>query len=533
MDLGKQILKEYEYYNSERSTWLPYWEELSKYILPMKNNVYGVRSKGDKRGDELFDSTAIHANELLASALHSMLINPMTMWMWMTTRDEKLDLDDEVRMYFQECAMAMHAVLNNSNFRVEAHEMFLDEGAFGTGFLLMEEDDEDIVRFTSRPIYETCLAENNKGLVDKSYRCFKWTSEQILEETEWVKNLSADIRAKMEAQPQLEWEIIHCVKPRKGGLGRSSARSLKKARFGEYYVLKQDGTLLEESGRYYFPAITPRWSKLSGEVYGRSPGMKCLPEIKMINEMRKNIIKADQLNIAPPMAVPDDGFILPIQLKPYGFTFYRAGSQDKIEPLLQNVKLNISMEQIQETRDSINRAFFIDQLQLKDGPQMTATEVMQRSDESSRLLSPSVGRHDVEVLKPLTENLFEIMNRKGKLPKAPKILFGKRIDFTFSSSMARAQLSTEVMKIQKALGAISGLAQVQPQVLDYVNGDRMTKYVFNAIGVPQSVINDDSSVKQVREARSSAQQQQMQMMEEQHSAEITNKVAPALGQINE
>ena len=533
MELGKQILKEYEYYNNERSTWLTYFEELAKYILPMKNNVYGVRMKGEKRGDELFDTTAIHSNELLASALHSMLINPMTLWLWMTTRDEQLDTNDEVRKYFYDCALAMHGVLNNSNFRVEVHEMFLDEGAFGTGFLLMEEDEEEIVRFTSRPIYETAIAENNKGIVDKSYRCFKFTGEQILDEEGWASNLSAEMRGKMTNLPQQEWEIIHCIKPRKGGLSRSSARSLKKAKFGEYYVLREDGTLLEETGRYRFPALVPRWSKISGEVYGRSPGMKVLPEIKMINEMRKNVIKADQLNIAPPMTVPDDGFILPIQLKPYGFTFYRAGSQDKIEPLLQNVKLNISMEQIQETKENIKRAFFIDQLQLREGPQMTATEVMQRSDESSRLLSPSVGRHDIELLKPLAENLFDIMNRKGKLPKAPQILAGKRVDFTFASSMARAQLTNEVMKIQKALGSISGIAQVQPQVLDYVNGDNLTKYVFNAIGVPQSVINDDSNVKQVREARASAQQQQVQMMNEQHTADVANKVAPVLGQVNE
>ena len=533
MDIGKQIIKEYEYYNAERAQWLTYFEELATYILPMKNNVYGVRMKGDKRGDELFDTTAVHSNELLASALHSMLINPMTMWLWMTTRDEKLDMDDEVRKYFYDCALAMHGVLNNSNFRVEAHEMFLDEGAFGTGYMLMEEDDEDVVRFTSRPIYETAIAENNKGIVDKSYRCFKMTGEQILEDSTWEKNVPMELKQKMVSQPMQEWEIIHCVKPRKGGLGRSSARSLKKAKFGEYYVLKQDGTLLEETGRYRFPALVPRWSKLSGEVYGRSPGMKALPEIKMINEMRKNVIKADQLNIAPPMAVPDDGFILPIQLKPYGFTFYRAGSNDKIEPLLQNVKLNISMDQINETRDNIKRSFFIDQLQLREGPQMTATEVMQRSDESSKLLSPSVGRHDIELLKPLAENLFDIMHRKGKLPKAPKVLNGKRVDFTFASTMARAQLTNEVMKIQKALGSISGIAQVQPQVLDYVNGDNLTKYVFNAIGVPQSVINDDSNVKQVREARAQAQQQQTKMIEEQHTAEVTNKVAPALGQMNE
>lgn len=533
MDLGQQIVKEYEHYDNLRKPWLSYFEEIAKYVLPMKNNVYGNRMAGEKKGDELYDTTAIHANELLASALHSMLTNPAVMWMWMTSGDFELDSNDDVRKYVQDCVQAMHMVLNNSNFQTEVHEMFLDETAFGTGFLMMEEDDEEVVRFTSRPIYESCLAENNKGQVDKTYRAFKWTSRQIMEEDQWVKNIPEDILYKMKNNPEEEWEIIHCVKPRPNGVERAKVRSLKKTKWGEYYVLRTNAVLLEETGRYRFPFRTPRWSKMSGEVYGRSPAMKCLPEIKMLNEMRKNIIKADQLNIAPPLAVPDDGFVLPIQLKPYGFTFYRAGTQDKIEPLLQNVKLNVSMDQINEARSMIQKAFFIDQLQLRDGPQMTATEVMQRSDESLRLLSPSVGRHEGEFLKPTAEDLFDIMQRKGLLPKAPEILKGKQITFKFSSAIAKAQLATEVMKIQKALNAISGIAGAQPQTLDYIDGDVLTKYVFNALGVPQQIIKNEKDVKQMRDSRAQAQQQQMQMVQEQHAAEVTNKTAPALGMMNE
>ena len=526
MELGQQLIKEYEYHNSQAGTWLTYFEELAKYFLPMKNNIYGARAKGEKLGDELFDTTGIHANELLASALHSMLTNPTTMWMWMTTGDFKLDSDDSVRKYIQDCVQAMHMVLNNSNFQPEVHEMFLDETAFGTGFLMMEEDDEDVVRFTSRPIYEARIAENNKGVVDKVYRCFKWTSEQILEEEDWVSKLPADIKSKMVSDPNCEWEIIHCVKPRAKYSKRENVRNLKNARFGEYYVLRQNAILLEETGRYNFPFKVPRWSKISGEVYGRSPAMKCLPEVKMLNEMRKNVIRADQLNLAPPMAVPDDGFVLPIQLKPYGFTFYRSGSQDKIEPLLQNIKLNVTMDQIKEAREMVQRAFFIDQLQLREGPQMTATEVNQRTDESLRLLSPSIGRHYPEFLKPVAEDLFDIMLRKGLFPKAPEVLKGKRINFTFASAIAKAQLVSEVQKIQKALNAVSGIAQVQPQTLDYINGDNLLKYVFNALGVPQHIINNEKDVTESRTARAEAQQKQSQMIEEQHAAEVANKAAP-------
>jgi hypothetical protein len=255
--------------------------------------------------------------------------------------------------------------------------------------------------------------------------------------------------------------------------------------------------------------------------------MKCLPEIKMGNEQRKAMIQADQLNIAPPLAVPDDGYVLPIQLKPFGFTFYRSGTSDKIEPLLQNIRLNMSLENVNDTRERIRQAFFIDQLQLREGPQMTATEVLQRTEENLRILSPILGRQYIEFLKPLTERLFNIMVRRGMFEEAPAILKKKKVEFVFSSAIAQAQLVAEAQKIQRALAAISGIAQAQPQIIDYINGDNAVKYIFNAFGVPQSIINDNKDVKAVRDARAQAQQQQMQMQQQQHEAEVVNKTTPA------
>lgn len=528
--LVDKLCKEYELFKAERSSWESYWEELAKYVLPMKNNVYGSRTKGEKLGDELFDSTGIHANELLGSSLHSMLTNPSTIWMWMTTGDNALDMNDDVRSFIYSCVSRMHNVLNNSNFQSEVHEMFLDEGCFGTGDLLMESDPDTVVRFNARPIYESCIGENARGIVDKNYRVFKWAAETIVEE--WgEENLPLDFMQKVQDNPRKEFEILHCIRPRKGGKDYASARSLKQTKFMSVYILKECKWLLEEGGYYYFPHITPRWSKLSGEVYGRSPAMKCLPEIKLLNEMNKNILRADQLNLAPPLLVPDDGYILPIKLKPFGFTFYRAGTQDEIKPLLQNVKLNMSLDTVEMIRQRVSKAFFIDQLQLRDGPQMTATEVMQRTEESLRTMSPMLGRQDVEFLKPLAENLFSEMNRRNLFEKAPEILRKKNISFVFNSAIAKAQLAGELNKIQRAFSTISGVAQAKPEMLDYLDSDQLIKHVFNFMSVPQPLLNTDKKVQDLRTSRAKAQEAQMKMQQEAHAAEVANKTAPAMSML--
>ena len=69
--------------------------------------------------------------------------------------------------------------------------------------------------------------------------------------------------------------------------------------FSEYYFIPSEEMELEEGGYESFPYLVPRWSKLAGEKYGRSPAMQCLPDIQMVNRMKKEILVAAQLANRP------------------------------------------------------------------------------------------------------------------------------------------------------------------------------------------------------------------------------------------
>jgi hypothetical protein len=47
---------------------------------------------------------------------------------------------------------------------------------------------------------------------------------------------------------------------------------------------------------------------------------------------------------------------------------------------------------------------------------MTATEVMQRTEERMRLLGPILGRMEAELLGPIITRVFGIMLRQGAVP---------------------------------------------------------------------------------------------------------------------
>ena len=123
-DKAQKIVKLYDKLQANRVNWDSHWKDIAEFVMPNKDNVYLYdRAPGEKKFNDLYDSTAIHANELLASALHSMLSNPSNIFFGLTTGNTALDKNDEVRKWLQECVRRMHQVLNNSNFQTEIHEL--------------------------------------------------------------------------------------------------------------------------------------------------------------------------------------------------------------------------------------------------------------------------------------------------------------------------------------------------------------------------------------------------------------------------
>ena len=106
--------------------------------------------------------------------------------------------------------------------------------------------------------------------------------------------------------------------------------------------------------------LVPRYLKASHEIYGDHQ-MTALPDVKMLNEMSKTTIKAAQKQVDPPLLVPDDGFLLQLEL--YGrLNFYRSGTRDRIEPLNigANNPLGLNMEE--QRRNAIRKVFYVNQL---------------------------------------------------------------------------------------------------------------------------------------------------------------------------
>ncbi len=519
------LIKYYEKLKGDRANWEAHWREVAEYILPNKDGITGQKAPGEKKFGDLYDTTAVHSNELLASALHGMLTNPTTPWFGLSTGIPALDGDDDVRKWLQESVRAMHNIMNNSNFQTEIHEVYLDIGSLGTGALLIEEDDTDILRFLSIPIPEVYIDENYKGQVSCVARCFKKPIKDIVDEFGEFAFMEAGMMDLLK-KPHMEMEILHIV-------GENTAFNphfieVGNKKFYSEYILKDKKITLESKGYDTFPMAVPRWTKISGEKYGRSPGMKALPDIKMINQIMKCTIRSAQKTIDPSLQVPDDGVMGPIRTGPSAINYYRAGSKDRIEPILTGGRVDIGFQLIENVQTKIRSAFFIDQLQLREGPQMTATEVMQRTEEQLRLLGPILGRQHNELLKPLVDRVLEICLRRGVLPRMPEKILGKKVDVQYSSMIARAQKTAELESFNRMIQLMAPIFSISPEVQDNLDTDSAFSYVSNTLSLPFELIRNKVAVKKLREGRAEAAEKQNQMMQQQHEAEMLNKAAPAM-----
>ena len=295
--------------------------------------------------------------------------------------------------------------------------------------------------------------------------------------------------------------------------------------FASVYLEAGSGDELSVSGFREFPFVVPRYLKASHEIYGRSPAMTALPDVKMLNEMSKTTIKSAQKQVDPPLLVPDDGFILPVRTVPGGLNFYRSGTRDRIEPLNigANNPLGLNMEQ--QRRESIRAVFYVNQLMMQQGPQMTATEVIQRNEEKMRLLGPVLGRLQSELLKPMIDRCFAILLRNNQFAQAPEFLSGQDIEIEYVSPLAKAQKGTELSSITRAIEILGSLANVAP-VFDYINFDALVKHVADLVGVPQKVLKLQSQVNAEREQQAQLAEQQAQMQQMQQAAEAGGKIAP-------
>ena len=501
---------------AQRGSWETHWQDLSNYVLPNSADFNTKRSRGDKRTTLLYDSTGVHANEMLAAGLHGMLTNPASNWFSLRVKNDSQDtgssseakqwLEDTTNVVLSEIAAPSVA------FPSHIHEYYLSLCSIGTACMFVgEPSTREGISFRAIHIDEIFIAENADGIIDTVFRSFKMTVRQIVQK--WgEESLSPRIKRMYEKQEfDKEIDLLHCVYPRDDvDKGKRAATMLPVA---SVYIDEKENHVLAEGGFHEMPYMVSRWSKTVGEVFGRSPAMTALPDIKMLQEIMKTTIKAAQKVVDPPLLVPDDGVLGPIRTIPGGLNYYRASSGARIEPLLTGGNIGISYEMMTDLRDRIRTTFFLDQLQFQGAPRMTATEVVERTERTLRLLGPTLGRLQSEFLGPMIERIYGVLSRAGRLPGPPESIAEQELKIEYVSPLARAQRQSETQGIMRTLEFIGPIAGMDPQAAQVIKGADTVRHIAELNGVPPMLLKSNEELMEEAKAQQEAQAAQQQMMQ--------------------
>ena len=176
-----------------------------------------------------------------------------------------------------------------------------------------------------------------------------------------------------------------------------------------------------------FPAVVGRWGAISTETYScESPGMVVLGDVKQLQHEQKQKGNAIDYMVNPPIGLPSEAKDSDIDMDPGGQSFINGATGRKPAEQLWNVAINLNdlRQDTLEVQNRIRAGFNVDMFLMLSNQsalnQMTATAVAELHEEKLLMLGPVLSRFNNEVLRPLIDRTFDILNEEGLIPPAPE-----------------------------------------------------------------------------------------------------------------
>ncbi len=524
------LLTRWGHLRTERATWWSHWQEVTTYLLPRNGRYFEQdRNKGHRRHNSIYDNTGTRALRTLGAGMMAGATSPARPWFRLGTADPELNRYAPVKMWLDDVTERMQIVFAKSNTYRTLHGLYEELGAFGTAGSLVLPDSQTAIHHYPLTIGEYAIAQDYQGRVNTMYREFQKTVGEVVREFGYDK-CSTSVKNLHDRGSLDTWiTIIHAIEPRD-----DRERDFKKkdnmnmAYKSCYFELGGEGEqTLRESGYRDFPCVIPRWSIAGGDIYGNSPGMESLGDIKQLQHEQLRKAQGIDYQTKPPLQVPSYMKNRDVDSLPGGVTFI-DGAQGKIETAF-NVNLNLQhlLMDIQDVRQRINSSFYADlflMLANATDTRMTATEVAERHEEKLLMLGPVLERLHNELLDPLIDNTFNRMVEANLIPPAPMELQGQELSVEFVSMLAQAQRAIGTNSVDRYVNNLGLVAQMKPDVLDKFDSDAWADGYADMLGVDPKLIVAGQQVAKIRQERAEQQQAMAQQQAQQQAAENMAKL---------
>lgn len=367
-----------------RTPWINRWDTAMRYTMPTSDDDAAM----------LFDATAADAVDNLAASIYSLLTPPESLWVSLVP--ESADSPDAVT-----ATNALRANLNDSNFYTTVHQCYMDLIILGTACLFMAENPigaASAFSFTAISMRDIAILNN------AVFHTATMPAREVMEKyPSWTP--LADLRDMIKSDPETPLRLV---------------QSLVGTDFTAWLDVGGDiENNIVSTGKFETnPYIIFRWSVASGEIYGRGPVLRALPDIKTVNKVVELVLKNATIAVSGIWQADDDGVInlSNINLTP-GAIIPKAVGSSGLTPLASGADFDVSQIILQDLRERIRHALLADRLGLLSDKEMTATEIIARNAEMVRILGATYGRLLHEFIRPLVDRGLQILSRRGVIDK--------------------------------------------------------------------------------------------------------------------
>lgn len=511
-----------------REPWLIDWKDLAENFLSWRSKaLFTAGQRTGKRNKKLMDTAPVLALRTLASGMMAGYTSPARPWHRMATPDPEMMEYAPVRSWLYVLETRMRDVFSRSNLYNVLPTRYKELGAFGTGPMIVLEDERDVIRCVPFTAGSYLIATGADSKVDTLFREFRMTVRQMVQMF-GVDALGANAKSLWNSAGQKEklMDVVHAVRPRQER-DPSMADARNMAWSSCYYEPVEKNKYLRESGFEGNPILSPRWDVTEEDAYGIPPTFDALANSKALQIQQKRKAQAIDKHVDPPMWADASLKNQRASLLPGDITYSAAtatGGNPGFQPVYK-IKPEIGplLEDIQDIRQWVSKAMYEDlflMLAMSDRKQITAREIEERHEEKLLMLGPVLERLNDELLGPLIDRTFDIMVKRSipywegrldgepLLPPPPPELEDVKLKVEYISILAQAQRAVATVGMERYVSFAVAMAPVHPEVMDKVDVDQTMDEYANALGVPPMIVRSDDEVEELRAQRQQAQQMQ-------------------------
>ena len=519
MEIAGEVIRDFTEIQSYRYTFGSQWEEISELIDPDSRNTFQYGNynwPGIKKTDRQVDATGMMALERFIVICNSLITPSNSFWHGLEADDDYVMKDRQTRLWYEQAVKFLFKTryVPEANYVMQDLAKYRLLGAYGNNGMFVDELDVATTgkkgfRYKSIPLGELFLRDNHQGMVDCVIRWMRMTARQAYQK--WPDTFPDVLRPALEQGSEQLFDFLHRVCLNKEYM--PGMLDVRGKRFSSHYVCMKSKTLLQEGGYRSFPYDVERYTVAPGEVYGRGVAGKVLPALKTLNAEKRTFLKQGHRAADPVLLIADDG-LLSADLTP-GATNVGGVTADgkELVKILPTGNIQISKEMMDEERSLINDAFLVSLFQiLTETPTMSATEVIERVNEKSILLS---GLDTLIPASMISRELDMALSNDWLPPMPPRMREAMKAGavshrMSLTSPLSKTKQAQEAAGFFRTLEGFKEIVAVTQDnsILDVFDFEKAGRGIAEIQSVRESWMADDQMIAKKQKARADAAQRQ-------------------------